>query len=117
MRVGLVSLVVATSTAAWADESAQEIARKARERGGLNLLNLVAELKLTTTAKEGAPKEQVLSSASRKVEGRTRSILRFAQPASVSGVAVLTVEGHGERHVALPPQAQAGAEGGAGRAR
>jgi hypothetical protein len=95
MRVGLVSLVVAAATAASAEDSAQDIARKARERGGLNLVDLVAELKLVTTAKDGAPKEQVLSSASRKVEGRTRSILRFSQPASVSGVAVLTVEGQG----------------------
>ncbi|HEX4621991.1 MAG TPA: hypothetical protein VH208_10535 [Myxococcaceae bacterium] len=95
MKIAWVSLIVAVSTIAWADESAQEIARKARERGGLNLMDLQAELKMVTTSKDGAAKEQVVTTASRKVEGRTRSILRFSQPASVSGVAVLTVEGQG----------------------
>lgn len=76
-------------------ESAQDIAKKARDRGGLNLVNLSAELKVVTVARDGTRKEQVLSSAAKAVEGRTRSLIRFSAPASVSGVAVLTVEGQG----------------------
>jgi hypothetical protein len=94
MRIALIG-VLAMSAAARAEDSAQDIARKARERGGLNLFDLQAELKMVTAGKDGAAKEQVVTTASRKVEGRTRSILRFSQPASVSGVAVLTVEGQG----------------------
>ena len=80
----------------WADESASEIARKSRERGALNLLDLTAVMKLTTVDKEGHPKEQVLTSSAKKIDGRARSIARFLRPPSVAGVAVLTVEGKGD---------------------
>jgi hypothetical protein len=94
MRFFLACVLVALPAAA-ADESASAIAQKARDRGGLNLLDLQADVKLTTVAKDGTRKEELLTSAARKVEGRTRSILRFSAPASVAGVAVLTVEGQG----------------------
>ena len=92
-RSGLVALLLLLSTAAMADESAAEISRKSRERGALNLVGLTASLKLTTTSAEGKVKEQVLTSSSRKVNGKDRSLSRFLQPAQVAGVAVLTVEG------------------------
>ncbi len=85
----LVLLCAASRT----DESASDIARKSRERGALNLLDLTAVLKLTTVDKEGRSKEQVLTSASRRIDGRSCSIARFSRPPSVAGVAVLTVEG------------------------
>ncbi len=75
-----------------AEESAADISRKSRERGGLNLLGLTAELKLTTTA-AGKSKEQVLSTSSKEIEGRTHSLARFIQPAGVAGVTLLTIEG------------------------
>ncbi|MHB8877787.1 MAG: outer membrane lipoprotein-sorting protein, partial [Myxococcaceae bacterium] len=82
---------------AWAAaESAADISKKSRDRGALNLLDLTAELKLVTTAKDGRTKEQVLTSSSRKVSGKTRALSRFSQPAGVAGVAVLTVESEGE---------------------
>jgi hypothetical protein len=89
----LVSLALLFSLSAAAQPSAAEISRQSRERGSLNLLDLSAELKLTTTPKGGAPKEQVLSSSARKVNGKVHSVARFSQPAGVAGVAVLTVEG------------------------
>lgn len=79
--------------AARAEETPAEISRKSRERGALNLLGLSAELKLTTVSKGGTPKEQVLVSSGRKVEGKNHSIARFSAPPAVAGVAVLTVEG------------------------
>jgi len=82
--------------AAQAEESAADISKKSRDRGALNLLDLTAELKLITTAKDGRVKEQVLTSSSRKVGGKTRALSRFSQPAGVAGVAVLTVESEGE---------------------
>jgi len=87
----LVLLCAASET----EESASDIARKSRERSALNLLDLTAVLKLTTVDKEGRSKEQVLTSVSRQIDGRSRSIARFSRPPSVAGVAVLTVEGKG----------------------
>jgi hypothetical protein len=94
MRV-LLAAVMVWSTSAVAEDSAADIARKARDRGGLNLVDLQADVKLTTLGKDGARKEQTLTSAARTVEGATRSIIRFSSPAGVAGVAVLTVEGKG----------------------
>lgn len=97
MRFALMTslcLALAVSTVAHAaDESAAEISRKSRERGALNLVGLQAELKLTSTSKDGKVKEQVLSSAAKKVNGRDASIAKFSKPDAVSGVAVLTVAG------------------------
>jgi hypothetical protein len=76
-----------------AEESAADIARKSRERGALNLLGLSAQLKLTTVGKDGKRKEQVLTSAAKKIGEKTHSLVRFQQPAGVTGVAILTVEG------------------------
>jgi hypothetical protein len=96
MRTLLWATLIAIAPArAWADETAAQIAQKARERGGLNLMDLQADVRLTTVSKDGEKKEQQLASAARRVDGRTRSIVRFAQPAGVAGVAVLTVEGQG----------------------
>ncbi|XXF76440.1 outer membrane lipoprotein-sorting protein [Myxococcaceae bacterium GXIMD 01537] len=86
-------LVLALSSPVHAEESAADISRKSRERGALNVLGLLAEVKLTTTGKNGKSKEQVLTTTAKKVEGRTRSLVRFSQPEGVAGVAVLTVEG------------------------
>ncbi len=84
---------VLVSASAVAPESASDIVKKSRERGALNLLDLTAVLKLTTVSKDGRTKEQVLSSAAKKIGGRNRSIARFSAPVSVAGVAVLTIEG------------------------
>jgi hypothetical protein len=80
-------------TLAAGDESAADIFRKSRERGALNLLDLTAELKLASSDKSGASKEQVISSSSRRVDGKVRSISRFLSPPGVSGVSILTIEG------------------------
>jgi hypothetical protein len=74
-----------------AEESAADIAKKARERGSLNLVGLTAEMKLVTTQKDGKVKEQVLTTSSRTIGGKEHSVSRFSQPAGVAGVAVLTV--------------------------
>jgi hypothetical protein len=87
----LVALVI--SLPARAEESAADISRKSRERGALNVLGLVAEVKLTTEGKGGKRKEQVLTTTAKKVGEKTHSLVRFSQPAGVAGVAVLTVEG------------------------
>src|SRR5688500_3274214 len=72
-----------------APESAQEIARKSRERGSLNLLDLTAELRMVTTGSDGKAKEQTLVSSARKIGGRVHSVARFLSPPGVAGVAVL----------------------------
>ena len=76
-----------------ADESAAEISKKARERGALNLVGLTAELKLVTTGRDGTAKEQVLSTTSKQISGKNHALARFSSPASVAGVAVLTIAG------------------------
>jgi hypothetical protein len=86
-------LVVLGTTAAFAEDTAKDISQKSRERGALNLVGLTAQLKLTTTSTDGKAKEQVLTTSSKKVDGRSRVVTRFEQPASVAGVAFLTVEG------------------------
>jgi len=84
------------ASTARAEERAQDIARKSRERGALDLLDLTAELRLVTTGKDGAAKEQRMVSSSRKVGGRIHSLSRFTAPPGVAGVSVLTVEGEGK---------------------
>jgi hypothetical protein len=86
---------LALSRGALAEESAKEISDKSKQRGSLNLVDLTAELRLTTTGKDGVSKVQVLTSSAKKIEGRDHSLARFSQPAGVAGVAVLTVEGQG----------------------
>jgi len=95
MRRVALALVLSASSAAAGEESAAEIARKARERGALNLLDLTAELKLVTTVKDGKGKEQVVTTSSKKIGGRTHSLTRFTSPAGAAGVAVLSAEGQG----------------------
>src|SRR6476469_3184305 len=93
--LSLLSLAVLIPAVARADETAAEISKKSRERGALNLVGLQADLKLTTTTKDGKVKEQVLSSAAKKVNGRDASIAKFSKPDAVSGVAILTLSGEG----------------------
>ncbi|MBL9039080.1 MAG: outer membrane lipoprotein-sorting protein [Archangium sp.] len=75
-----------------ADESAADIARKSRDRGALNLVGLTAELKLASTAADGKTKEQVLTTSSKRIDGKGHALARFSSPVGVAGVAVLTVE-------------------------
>ena len=95
MSRALVLSCLLFSAVAAAEESAADISKKSRERGSLNLVDLTAEMKLTTTSKDGKVKEQVLTSAAKKVNGRDASLARFSQPAGVAGVAVLTLAGQG----------------------
>ena len=92
MRLMLMSALVC-ATVALADETAAEISKKSRERGALNLVGLTAELKLVTTGADGKSREQVLTSTSKTINGKSHALARFSQPAGVSGVAVLTIAG------------------------
>ncbi len=92
MRLMLMSALVC-ATVALADETAAEISKKSRERGALNMVGLTAELKLVTTGADGKSKEQVLTSTSKTINGKSHALARFSQPAGVSGVAVLTIAG------------------------
>lgn len=79
--------------AAAAGEAPQDISRKSKERGALNLVGLTAELKLLTTSADGKAREQVLTTTSRSIGGKSHALARFLAPAGVAGVAVLTIEG------------------------
>ncbi len=87
------ALCLTVATAALAEESAAEISKKSREKGALNLVGLTAELKLVTVGPDGKAKEQVLTTTSKKLGGKSHALARFSQPAGVAGVAVLTIEG------------------------
>src|SRR4051812_36419904 len=93
MRRLLILAGILAGVAAWAEESAAEISKNSRERGALNLVNLSAELKLTTTAADGKTKDQVLTTSSKNVGGKNHALSRFIQPVAVAGVAFLTIEG------------------------
>jgi outer membrane lipoprotein-sorting protein len=95
MSRALVLSCLLFAAVAAAEESAADISKKSRERGSLNLVDLTAEMKLTTTSKDGKVKEQVLTSSAKKVNGRDASLARYSQPAGVAGVAVLTLAGQG----------------------
>ena len=86
----IVSLV---ASAALAQDTAAEISKKSRERGALNLVGLTAEMKLTSISADGKSKEQVLTSTSKTINGKSHALARFSAPAGVSGVAVLTIAG------------------------
>jgi len=89
----LALLILFVAFAVRAEESAAEISRKSREKGALNLVGLTAEMKLVTTSGDGKSKEQILSTTSKTINGKSHALARFSAPAGVSGVAVLTVEG------------------------
>jgi hypothetical protein len=89
----LLTLALVAAPLARADDSAAEISKKSRERGALNLVGLVAELKLTTTGSDGKAKEQVLTTTSKTIGGHSHALARFSAPVGVAGVAVLTIEG------------------------
>ncbi len=91
--IAVAVLLAALPSPVRAEETAAGILRKSRERGAINLLDLSAEMKLTTVDKAGERKEQVITTAARRVGGRDRTITRFVSPAGVAGVTVLTVEG------------------------
>ena len=90
MRLTLMSALLC-AVVVQAEETAAEISRKSRERGALNLVGLTAELKLSSTGADGKTKDQVLTSSSRTIDGKSHALARFSQPASVAGVAVLTI--------------------------
>lgn len=92
MRVTLMGALLMASMAL-ADETAAEISKKSRERGALNLVDLTAEMKLTSTGADGKTKEQVLTSSSRTIGGKSHALARFSSPVGVAGVAVLTIAG------------------------
>ncbi|MDP2276070.1 MAG: outer membrane lipoprotein-sorting protein [Archangium sp.] len=92
MRVTLM-IVSLVASAAFAEETAAEISKKSRERGALNLVGLTAEMKLVSIAADGKSKEQVLTSTSKTINGKSHALARFSAPAGVSGVAVLTIAG------------------------
>lgn len=89
----LAVVVALGALSARAEETAQEISKKSREKGALNLVGLTADLKLVTTSSDGKAKEQVLSTTSKTINGKSHALARFSAPAGVSGVAVLTIEG------------------------
>src|SRR5687768_6282362 len=95
MKIALATVVVLASTLALAEDTAKDIARKARDKGALNLRDLTAELKLSTQ-KGDKLKEQVLRTTAREINGRSHSLARFLSPATVLNVTVLTIEGEGD---------------------
>ena len=93
MKRLILGCAVLLGSVALAEETAAEISKNSRERGALNLVNLSADLKLTTVAADGKLKDQVLSTSSKNVGGKNHAISRFTEPAAVAGVAFLTIEG------------------------
>lgn len=93
MRVTLLCAMLGASVVLAEGPTAAEISKNARERGALNLVGLKAEMKLVSTGADGKSKEQVLSSTSKTIGGKSHALARFSSPAGVAGVAVLTVAG------------------------
>ncbi len=87
------SVLLGASVALADETTAAEISRKSRERGALNLVGLTAEMKLVSTGADGKSKEQVLTSTSKTINGKSHALARFSAPAGVAGVAVLTIAG------------------------
>lgn len=93
MRRALIALTLLVAAPAWAEESAADIAHKARDQGSLNLVGLKAEMKLTNVEKGGASSVREVTTQSRKIDGATRTITKFLAPPEVAGVALLVTAG------------------------
>jgi hypothetical protein len=93
VRSTAVLVLLAWSSALAAEETAADISKKSREKGALNLVGMLAELKLVTTSGDGKAREQVLSTTSKTIANKAHALARFSSPAGVAGVAVLTIEG------------------------
>ncbi|HYX90229.1 MAG TPA: outer membrane lipoprotein-sorting protein [Myxococcaceae bacterium] len=94
-NLALAAMLCCAPALATSSESAEEIARKSRDRGALNLRDLSAEVRLTTVRGEKT-KVQVLRTTAKEIRGRSHSLARFLSPPGVDGVTVLTIEGQGE---------------------
>lgn len=87
-------LIVASSIPAGAAEpSAAELASKAMEVGAANLAGMRAEVTMTTTDGSGSSRTRKLSVASKEIDGRAHTLVRFRAPADVAGIALLAIEG------------------------
>ena len=93
MRVTVMSALLCASVVLAEGPTAAEISKNARERGALNLVGLKADLRLVSTGADGKSKEQVLTSTSKTIGGKSHALARFSAPAGVAGVAVLTIAG------------------------
>ncbi len=91
----LVALILLSAGAAFAEETAAQIAHKARDQGSLNLVGLKAEMRLTNIEKGGASSVREVVTQSRKINAVTNTITRFLSPPDVAGVALLVVAGTG----------------------
>jgi hypothetical protein len=89
----LAPLLLSLPGLARAEESAADIAHKARDQGSLNLVGLKAEMKLSNIEKGGSRQDREITTQSKKIEGVSKTITRFRAPAEVAGVALLVSEG------------------------
>jgi len=80
----ILMMVLLVSAVGLAEETAGDISKKSRDRGALNLVGLTAELKLVSTAADGKRREQVLTTTSKRIEGRSHVLARFSAPAGDS---------------------------------
>lgn len=78
-----------------AEPSAGELARRALELGAANLTGLSADVVMTTTDKNGKQRTRELRIASKQLDGRVHTLVRFRSPSDVAGIALLAVEGKG----------------------
>jgi hypothetical protein len=80
------------SGVARADESASDIAKKARDQGSLNLVGLEAQMKLSNVEADGSRKDRDVLTQSKKIDGLTHTLTRFKSPPDVAGVALLSID-------------------------
>ncbi|MFN7133313.1 MAG: outer membrane lipoprotein-sorting protein, partial [Myxococcales bacterium] len=91
LAVASMTLVCGVATAE--ELSGAAIARKTVEVGASNLAGLKAEVAMTTTDKSGAARQRKLTMASKRIDGRMHTLVRFRAPSEVAGIALLAVEG------------------------
>ena len=95
MRRALALLLLLPALSARAEETAAQIAHKARDQGSLNLVGLKAEMKLTNIEKGGARQEREVTTQSKKIDGASHTLTRFRAPPADAGIALLVLEGVG----------------------
>jgi hypothetical protein len=95
MRRALLALILLSARPTFAEETAAQIAHRARDQGSLNLVGLKAEMRLTNVEKGGAASVREVVTQSRKIDAVTHTITRFLSPPDVAGVALLVVAGTG----------------------
>lgn len=93
---GALGLGLLLASPAWAEESADSIAKRALDNNVFSTANARAELALDVSKDGKVVRQRRISTKIKRNEGEVRSYIEFSAPADVAGTKFLSIEKKGE---------------------